>query len=109
MFIIFIDLYAKYWDKIILLQILYLVLKTIILEDFYIIIYLAWEPINRDNLPELSQIIDSNAQLLEYITKHTGWKKSIKSASDLADNILEMVSFFLNLQMAHFAPYIFSI
>ncbi|EFO25144.1 hypothetical protein LOAG_03339 [Loa loa] len=50
----------------------------------------AWEPIIHDNLPELMHMISANAQLLEYMTEHTGWNKSIESASNLADNILEM-------------------
>lgn len=44
----------------------------------------------------------ANAQLLDYIAKHTGWNRSIESASYLADNILEMVSSFVSLQIMHF-------
>ncbi|CAG9534345.1 unnamed protein product [Cercopithifilaria johnstoni] len=54
------------------------------------IIEQAWEPIIHDNLPELVQITAENAQLLEHIATHTGWNKSIQSASNLAGNILEM-------------------
>ncbi|VDK72520.1 unnamed protein product [Litomosoides sigmodontis] len=50
----------------------------------------AWEPIVHDNLPKLAQLITSNAQLLKYIALHTGWNESVKSASNLADNILQM-------------------
>ncbi|OZC10157.1 histidine acid phosphatase [Onchocerca flexuosa] len=50
----------------------------------------AWEPIIHDNLPELMDLTTTNAQLFDYIAKHTGWNRSIESASNLADNILEM-------------------
>ncbi|VDN35435.1 unnamed protein product [Gongylonema pulchrum] len=50
----------------------------------------AWQPINDDNLPELLHITEANAQLLDYISKHTGWNASIESATDLADNIAEI-------------------
>uniref|UniRef100_A0A915PPW3 Uncharacterized protein n=1 Tax=Setaria digitata TaxID=48799 RepID=A0A915PPW3_9BILA len=52
---------------------------------------IVWEPIIHDTLPELASISAANAPLFDYIAKHTGWNKSIKSASDLADNILEMI------------------
>lgn len=32
-----------------------------------------------------------NVELLEYIAEHTGWNASIESASDLADNLAEIV------------------
>ncbi|VDN91117.1 unnamed protein product [Brugia pahangi] len=50
----------------------------------------AWEPIIYDNLPELVHMTVANAKLLDYIAKHTGWNRSIESASDLADNIVKM-------------------
>uniref|UniRef100_A0A0R3RJH0 Histidine acid phosphatase n=1 Tax=Elaeophora elaphi TaxID=1147741 RepID=A0A0R3RJH0_9BILA len=61
----------------------------------------AWEPIIRDDLPELMLMIAANEQLLEYIAEHTGWNTSIESASDLANNILEM-----NLYNASFPDWI---
>ncbi|KAM3728423.1 Lysosomal acid phosphatase [Dirofilaria immitis] len=50
----------------------------------------AWKPIIHDNLPQLVDMIIANAPLLDYIAKNTGWNRSIESASNLADNILEM-------------------
>lgn len=53
-------------------------------------------------------MITANTQLLKYIALHTGWNKSVESASDLADNILQMVFSFVNLQMRHtFFEYVF--
>ncbi|WKY07540.1 hypothetical protein Q1695_007197 [Nippostrongylus brasiliensis] len=50
----------------------------------------AWKPISDDTLPDLKLLTAKNKDLLNYIAKNTGWKPTISSAADLADNIIEM-------------------
>uniref|UniRef100_A0A183V3I1 Histidine acid phosphatase n=1 Tax=Toxocara canis TaxID=6265 RepID=A0A183V3I1_TOXCA len=50
----------------------------------------AWAPIINDMLPKLMKLSDENQLLLNYISNNTGWKASISSASDLADNLIEI-------------------
>jgi prostatic aicd phosphatase len=50
----------------------------------------AWQPITDDNLADLSAFTKEKKELLDYISKNTGWNASISNAADLADNVIEI-------------------
>lgn len=52
-------------------------------------------PILNDTLTDLILLSEENRLLLDYIANNTGWNASINSASDVADNLIEIVCFFL--------------
>jgi hypothetical protein len=49
--------------------------------------FLAWKPIDDENLQSMKEIKEKNKSLLEYMSEHTGWSPTLQSAANLADNI----------------------
>uniref|UniRef100_A0AC34QIF7 Acid phosphatase n=1 Tax=Panagrolaimus sp. JU765 TaxID=591449 RepID=A0AC34QIF7_9BILA len=47
----------------------------------------VWKPIDDETLDAIVTDKNENKQLLEYISAHTGWSPTLKSAANLADNI----------------------
>ncbi|EFP08215.1 hypothetical protein CRE_16825 [Caenorhabditis remanei] len=52
----------------------------------------VWAPIDNDDLPELENLKNDNAQVLQYLSQETGWNMTgnLGKAADLADNLIQM-------------------
>lgn len=50
----------------------------------------GWQPITDDNLPNLSEWIQRQKPLLDYIAQKTGWNASLSDAADVADNLMNI-------------------
>ncbi|GMS83044.1 hypothetical protein PENTCL1PPCAC_5219 [Pristionchus entomophagus] len=50
----------------------------------------AWDPISKDTLPDLKELIAKNQALLNYMKEKDGRDASISNAADIADNIINM-------------------
>ena len=52
----------------------------------------AWKPISEDTLPSLKELTQEKKQLIDYVSKHTGWEPTISNMADVADNLIQIVS-----------------
>lgn len=52
----------------------------------------VWAPIDDDTLPELENMKNDNAEILQYLSQETGWNMTgnLGKAADLADNLIQM-------------------
>lgn len=52
----------------------------------------VWKPVDNDDLPELENLKNDNAQVLTYLSAETGWNmtENLGKAADLADNLIQM-------------------
>ncbi|GMT13623.1 hypothetical protein PFISCL1PPCAC_4920, partial [Pristionchus fissidentatus] len=50
----------------------------------------AWDPISKDTLPDLKELVERSKPLLNYMFESDGRKPTIGNAADIADNIINM-------------------
>ncbi|GMR44840.1 hypothetical protein PMAYCL1PPCAC_15035, partial [Pristionchus mayeri] len=50
----------------------------------------AWEPITKDTLPDLRELVERSKTLLDYMHEKDGRDPTISNAADIADNIINM-------------------
>ncbi|GMS84331.1 hypothetical protein PENTCL1PPCAC_6506 [Pristionchus entomophagus] len=50
----------------------------------------AWDPISKDSLPDLRELVERSKPLLDYMKERDGRDPTISSAADIADNIINM-------------------
>ncbi|GMT14396.1 hypothetical protein PFISCL1PPCAC_5693 [Pristionchus fissidentatus] len=50
----------------------------------------AWDPISKDTLPDLKELVERSKPLLNYMKEKDGRDATISNAADIADNIINM-------------------
>jgi hypothetical protein len=57
-------------------------------------VLLAWGLILKKGSPEFEKLYAKHGELLDYMDKKTGWNNSLESASEFAENLIQMVVHF---------------